>query len=316
VKALAESQLPDPAEIARLGAELPRVVLFGASSWNYAGWNGLVYHREYRGKGASARMLEEYARFPLFRTVGIDSSFYAPPTEEVLTGWARHLPAGFPCVTKVWQQLTVHTWTKAQDPAKAGKKNPDFLSPDVFHESIYQPYKAWFKDHTGPLVFEFQQIGARRGVTPQRFADRLDEFFDAIPPDLPYAVEVRNDEFLTPAYFAVLREHGVTHVLNNWTRMPTIGEQLDLPGVLGGSFIVARALLRLGRTYEQAVDKFAPYDRIQEPNPGLRRDLVRVAETAKATRLPAYILVNNRVEGSAPLTIFEVARLLEEKREQ
>jgi hypothetical protein len=129
-------------------------------------------------------------------------------------------------------------------------------------------------------------------------------------------VEVRNDEFLTPAYFAVLREHGVTHVLNNWTRMPTIGEQLDLPGVLSGSFIVARALLRLGRTYEQAVDKFAPYDRIQEPNPGLRRDLVRVAETAKATRLPAYILVNNRVEGSAPLTIFEVARLLEERREQ
>jgi uncharacterized protein YecE (DUF72 family) len=153
-------------------------------------------------------------------------------------------------------------------------------------------------------------------MTPQRFADRLDEFFGAIPNDLPYAVEVRNDEFLTPAYFAVLREHSVTHVLNNWTRMPTIGEQLDLPGVLSGTFLVARALLRLGRTFEQAVDKFAPYDRIQEPNPGLRRDLVRVAQTAKATRLPAYILVNNRVEGSAPLTIFEVAKLLEEQREQ
>jgi len=308
--------LPDPAEIMRLSAGLPPVVLFGASSWNYRGWNGLVYHRDYRGKGASARMLEEYARFPLFRTVGIDSSFYAPPTEEVLANWGRYLPTGFPCVSKVWQQLTVHTWTKAQDADKAGKANPDFLSPDVFQESVYEPYKTWFAEHTGPLVFEFQQVGVRRGLTPQRFADQLDEFFGAIPHDLPYAVEVRNDEFLTPAYFAVLREHRVTHVLNNWTRMPTIGEQLDLPGVLSGPFIVARALLRLGRTYEQAVDKFAPYDRIQEPNPGLRRDLVQVAQTAKATRLPAYILVNNRVEGSAPLTIFEVARLLEEKREQ
>lgn len=307
---------PDPSELARLGAALPPVLLFGASSWNYAGWRGLVYHHEYKGKGASARMLEEYARFPLFRTVGIDSSFYAPPTEDLLRSWAEHLPPGFQCVSKVWQQLTVHTWTKAQDVARAGKANADFLNPDVFHESVYQPYKAWFGGHTGPLVFEFQQIGAGRGVTPQAFADRIDEFFGAIPHDLPYAVEVRNDEFLTPAYFAVLREHGVTHVLNNWTRMPTIGEQLDLPGVLGGSFLVARALLRLGRTYEQAVDKFAPYDRIQEPNPGLRRDLVRVAQTAKATRLPAYILVNNRVEGSAPLTIFEVARLIEEQREQ
>jgi uncharacterized protein YecE (DUF72 family) len=307
---------PDPAELARLGAALPAEVLFGSSSWNYPGWKGLVYHRDYAGKGASVRMLEEYARFPLFRTIGIDSSFYAPPTEEILRGWAEHLPAGFPCVSKIWQQLTVHTWTKAQNPDKAGKANPDFLSPDVFHESIYQPYKAWFGGHTGPLVFEFQQIGARRGMTPQRFAERLDEFFGAIPNDLPYAVEVRNDEFLTPAYFAVLRQHSVAHVLNNWTRMPTIGEQLDLPGALSGTFLVARALLRLGRTFEQAVDKFAPYDRIQEPNPGLRRDLARVAQTAKSTRLPAYILVNNRVEGSAPLTIFEVARLLEEQRER
>ncbi|HZE74242.1 MAG TPA: hypothetical protein VE091_02965, partial [Gemmatimonadales bacterium] len=55
----------DPAELARLGAALPPVVLFGSSSWNYPGWKGLVYHREYRSKGASARMLEEYARFPL-----------------------------------------------------------------------------------------------------------------------------------------------------------------------------------------------------------------------------------------------------------
>jgi uncharacterized protein YecE (DUF72 family) len=307
---------PDPAEIARIASALPTGVLFGSSSWNYSGWKGLVYHRDYRGTGASARMLEEYARFPLFRTVGIDSSFYAPPTEDLLRSWAQHLPPGFPCVSKVWQQITVHTWTRAQDAARAGKRNPDFLNPDVFLESVHQPYRACFADHTGPLVFEFQQIARHSGMTPQRFADRLDQFFGALPRDLPYAVEVRNDEFLTPAYFAVLREHGVAHVLNNWTRMPTIGEQLDLPGVLSGSFIVARALLRLGRTYEQAVDKFAPYDRIQEPNPGLRRDLVRVAQTARATRLPAYILVNNRVEGSAPLTIFEVAKQIEEEQRE
>ena len=69
----------------RLAARLPRArSASGPRPGTIPGWRGLVYHRDYEGRGASARMLEEYAAFPLFRTVGIDSSFYAPPTEAVL----------------------------------------------------------------------------------------------------------------------------------------------------------------------------------------------------------------------------------------
>jgi uncharacterized protein YecE (DUF72 family) len=297
-------------DFAELARRIPSLVRFGASSWNYPGWRGLVYHRSYEGKGAPARMLEEYAAFPLFRTIGIDSSFYAPPTEEVLRAYAERLPSGFPCVSKVWSQVTVQTFAKAQNPARGGNRNPDFLSPDIFLEAVYEPHQRWFADHTGPLVFEFQSIGRGSGIGPSEFADRLDHFFSALPPEGPYAVEIRNDEFLTPMYFAVLREHGVAHVFNSWTRMPPIGQQLDLPGSLTGPFIVARALLRPGRTYDEAVDAFSPYDRIQEPNPKLRRDLVRLIEVAVKTRIPAYLLVNNRAEGSSPLTVAEVARML------
>jgi hypothetical protein len=60
------------------------------------------------------------------------------------------------------------------------------------------------------------------------------------------------------------------------------------------------------------VDAFAPYDRIRDPNPELRRDLLRLIETAVATRIPAYLLVNNRAEGSSPLTVAEIARMLPE----
>jgi len=87
---------------------------------------------------------------------------------------------------------------------------------------------------------------------------------------------------------------------------------LNLFPYTSGHFMVARALLRPGRSYDEAVDAFAPYDRIQDPNPELRRDLARLVETAVRTRIPAYLLVNNRAEGSAPLTIAEVARLLPE----
>src|SRR5918995_1116107 len=253
----------------QLSRRIPTEVKFGTSTWNYPGWQGLVYHKDYGSKGAAARMLEEYAAFPLFRTVGIDSSYYAPPTEEVLRGYAEYLPSGFPCVSKVWSQITIHTFTKAQDPARAGKVNPDFLNPDLFVDEIYQPFQRHFAENSGPFAFEFQTLAKSSGIDADVFATRL-------------------DEFLTPMYFAVLREHGVAHVFNSWTRMPPIGHQLDLPNSITGPFMVARALLRPGRTYDEAVDAFAPYDRIREPNPELRRDLVRLIETAVNARIPAY----------------------------
>ena len=301
----------DLTQLEQLSSRIPNSIRFGTSTWNYPGWRGLVYHQDYGPKGAAARMLREYAAFPLFRTVGIDSSYYGPPTEAVLHSYAEHLPVGFPCVSKVWGQLTIHTFTKAQDPDRAGKVNPDFLNPDIFIEEIYQPYRRHFASNTGPFVFEFQTIAKFSGLDPDRFAGRLDEFFSELPRDGEYGVEIRNEEFLTPMYFAVLREHGVAHVFNSWTRMPPIGHQMDLPNSLTAPFIIARALLRPGRTYDEAVDAFAPYDRIREPNPRLRRDLVRLVETAMATRIPAYLLVNNRAEGSAPLTIAAVAEMLD-----
>jgi uncharacterized protein YecE (DUF72 family) len=307
----AVAQTYDRARFEQLGARIPPSVRFGTSTWNYPGWRGLVYQRDYGPKGSAARMLEEYAAFPLFRTVGVDSSYYGPPTEGVLRSYADHTPPGFPFVSKVWGQITVHTFTKAQDPDRAGKRNPDFLNADLFVEEIYEPYQRHFADRTGPFVFEFQTIAKASGISAESFSDRLDQFFSALPRDVQYAVEIRNDDFLTPMYFAVLREHGVAHVFTSWTRMPPLGHQLDLPGSITGPFMVARALLRPGRTYDEAVDVFAPYDRIREPNPKLRRDLVRLVEAAVKTRIPAYLLVNNRAEGSAPLTIAAVAEMLQ-----
>lgn len=242
-------------------------------------------------------MLEEYARFPLFRTVGIDSSFYRPPAPETLQAYARALPPGFRCVSKVWDQITVHS-------------SADFLNPELFLREMYGPYQEHFRDHAGPFVFEFQSIPRSSGIKTLDFADSLDRFFAALPREGQYAVEVRNPEFLEPPYFAVLREHGVAHVLNSWTRMPSIGEQLEMAGVFTAGFAISRVLLRPGRTYEEAVDAFAPYDRIREPNQELRHDVLQLIEQARNLRIPAYILVNNRAEGSAPNTILEIVRRL------
>ena len=308
------TQAVDAATLAGLRSAIPSQVRFGTSSWNYPGWKGLVYSRDYPASGAAAEMLAEYARFPLFSTVGIDSSFYGPLTDKQLAGYAAALPVGFPCVSKVWDRITVHTFSSPRERLRGGERNPDFLNAELFLSDVWGPLERHFTGHIGPLVFEFQAIARTDKVTPQQFADRLDAFFARLPRGGPWAVEVRNPEFLSPAYFAVLREHEVAHVLSSWTRMPTIGAQLDIPEVLTAGVLVTRALLRPGRKYADAVDAFAPYDKIRDPNPELRHDLMRVVEVAEQLRVPAYILVNNRAEGSAPLTIAAVAQLLQRRQ--
>lgn len=304
---------PDPEELRRLAEVVPESIFFGTSTWTYPGWAGLVYHKSYPRNAPAARMLEEYAQFPLFRTVGIDSSFHRPPAPQTLKAYARALPPGFRCVSKVWDQITVHTHGGLRSQGQSGERNPDFLNPDRFLREMYHPYQEHFRDNAGPFVFEFQAIPRSAGMKTQEFADSLDQFFAALPRDGQYAVEVRNPELLEPPYFAVLREHGVAHVLNSWTRMPAIGEQLDIPGVFTAEFTLSRVLLRPGRTYEEAVEAFAPYDRIREPNQELRHDVLRLIDQARNLRIPAYILVNNRAEGSAPNTIMEIVRQLSDR---
>jgi uncharacterized protein YecE (DUF72 family) len=304
----------DPADERRdfeaLAGRLPAEVLFGTSSWTYPGWKGLVYLEDYPKSAPAARMLAEYARFPLFRTVGIDSTFYRPASPATLASYARVLPPGFRCASKVWDRITVHTFPAKRYKDTGGELNPDFLNPELFLQEVLDPCLTHFAGHAGPFIFEFQTIGRGAGLTAQSFADQLDRFFSRLPREAMYAVELRNAEFLTPPYFAVLREHNVAHTFNSWTRMPPVGEQGELPGAFSAPFTVARILLRPGRTYNEAVDAFAPYDRVQDPNLELRRDVARLIEQAIRLRIPAYVLVNNRAEGSAPHTIAAIARLV------
>ena len=288
--------LPPPSpEVVELAKDIPANIRFGTSTWTYDGWTGDVYHRRYRGP-QPAKRLEEYVRYPLFRTVGIDSAFYEPPSGEVLRAYAHALPPGFPCVSKVWDQITV-------------KQSPDFLNAAKFKDAVLGPYSREFRDHAACFVFEFQAMRGKDLPDPLEWADQLDAFLAELPPDFRYAVELRNAELLTGLHGEVLKRHRVAHVFNSWTEMPTIGEQLEQPWMFPADFTVVRALLKPGRRYADAVKAFEPYDRIQEPQPQLRRDLIKAIQEALRRRIEAFILANNRAEGNAPGTIREVAAM-------
>ena len=300
---------PANPEVVSLARQIPPTIRFGTSTWTYDGWFGDVYHRRYRGPQPASR-LEEYSRYPLFRTVGIDSAFYDPPSEDELASYARALPSGFPCVSKVWDRITAKRLGQdAPQPGLAGMRNPDFLNAALFKDSVLDPYSRVFRDHAGCFVFEFQAMRGKDLPDPLQWADQLDDFLQVLPRDFRYAVELRNAELLTGVHGEVLKRHGVAHVFNSWTEMPPIGEQVELGWTFSANFTVARALLKPGRRYSDAVKQFQPYDRVQEPLPDLRHDLVRLVSEAHRRRVEAFILANNRAEGNAPGTIRAVARM-------
>ncbi len=85
--------------------------------------------------------------------------------------------------------------------------------------------------------------------------------------------------------------------------MPEIQRQIAIPEAHTAGFSVCRALLRHGRSYEQAVKVFSPYDKVQDPNPAARQAMRSLINQAQEQQQAAFIFVNNRLEGNAPVTI-------------
>lgn len=290
------------------------LIRFGTSTWTYEGWQGLVYQKPYAKGRFKKDCLAEYALYeyqgePLFSTVGLDQTFYRPPTDKLLQDYATQLPPGFDMCSKVWEEITIPRYPNLPDYGeKAGQPNPRFLDATLFKDMVLPPYQRVFKDHTGPFIFEFQ----RTGIEPQEFLTRLDQFLSQLPKDLSYAVEIRNQALLKTDYPSILRAHGVSHVYNHWTYMPPLAEQhKQLGEKFSAPFVICRLLTPLRIKYEAAVRIAEPYNKLVHQLPDMRRDTVRLVRQAVAENRRAYVLVNNRSEGCAPLTVQALADTLQ-----
>lgn len=308
--------VPSEADVA-LGARLPRGLHLGTSSWSFPGWAGLVYGRARSETELARDGLAEYARHPLLGTVCIDRGYYAPIPAADLARYAVQLPAGFPCVVKVWDGITSRVFPRhPRWGARAGGRNPDYLQPAVFAEQVLAPLAEAFLPHLAALLLEVPPTAPEDRPEPGRFADELAAFFAAVPAGFPYAVELRDRTLLTPAYLSALREAGVVHVINYWSWMPTPREQLRVPGILTGGFALARLMLRPGTRYEERKRQMAPFDRVLDPDEDLRDSVVELWEAARERELDLFVTINNKAEGSAPLTARAIAERVVAREER
>ena len=286
-------------------------VFVGTSSWKYAGWCGLLYDRERyvtRGKFAETRFerdcLAEYAE--VFKTVCVDGAYYRFPDRRQLEKLFSQVPSDFLFAFKVTDQITLKNFPNLpRFGERAGQPNENFLNADLFASAFLGPCEE-IRSNVGLLMFEFSRFHPGDVARGRDFTAALGDFLGKIPKGWPYGVEIRNRHFLHPDYFAVLARHGVAHVFNSWADMPPVSEQMGLAGSMTNPRLCgARFLLKPGRKYQEAVDLFSPYDRVQDPNPEARAAAATLIKDGAASgpERKTLIYVNNRLEGNALATI-------------
>ncbi|CAN5866538.1 hypothetical protein BH18ACI5_BH18ACI5_01150 [soil metagenome] len=289
-----------------LASSLPPTLRMGTSSWSFPGWRGIVYSRAMTTTELAREGLREYSRHPLLRTVGVDRSFYAPVSADDWRRYAEQVPDDFVCCVKAPASITSYTVAGSRHPIA----NPGFMSAARMIDELLDPCLRALGSKAGPFLLPFPPLTARATLDPVEFAEMLDGFLDRLPRHAEYAVELRDRSLLTETYRRVLSRNGVVHVCNYWSAMPMPGQQGSLVEHARGPFTMVRLLMRPGTRYTQQREAMAPFNRIVEQDEHMRRDAVDVLQRALAAGQRASLLVNNKAEGSSPLTIEAIAGYL------
>lgn len=278
-----------------LARRLPPGVRLGSSSWSFPGWAGIVYDRPADQRLLSRFGLAAYARHPLLRATCVDRSWYGPLEPRVWRRWSGQVPDDFRFVIKADRALTT--------PAGG-----HFLDADFARERVVEPAREGLGDALAAVIHQFPPLDPRKVGGPGRFAHRLHRFLAALPREPRPAVEIRNGDLLTPDYVAALAEGGGVHVHVVHPGAAPLRRQLArIPPASGGIFL-SRWMLRPALGYEEARELYDPFDRLEAPDTDTRGVLARAVREASEAGAPSLVIVNNKAEGSAPLSVVELAR--------
>lgn len=296
---------PVPDELRELGPRLSAGLRLGTSSWSFPGWAGIVYDRRASELDLARDGLAAYAAHPLLRTVGIDRTWYRPVPAELLRGYAEVVPADFRFLVKADRLLTSPT-----DPGNASFRgpNPRFLDPTYAIEEVLGPVSEGLGAKAGPILFQFPPIPENLVGGREAFAEHLHRFLDALPRGPLYAVELRTPAFLTPAYVAALEATGVAHCYVVHPAMSPLPQQLAAVRHFEQPALVVRWMLHAGLGYDAAKDRYAPFDRVVDEDADSLEQIAVAALDALIAERGVFVVANNKAEGSAPLSLFRLAR--------
>ena len=315
-------------------------ILLGTASDRYAGWIGQIYTRErYEGrinsrtktvrkksfieKTLPVESVEEY--FEHFPVLEIDYTFYSPlldkndePTRtfHTLKRYREHMKEHDRVILKVPQIIT------AQKFWRGGQyiENEAHLNPEIFSRQFYEPAINILGDMLSGMIFEQEYQRKQDRVPVKKMSEDLNRFFEAIPGDTRYHIELRTEAYLSFPVFNVMEKHGVGQVLSHWTWLPTLRKQLAKAGnrvFNSGNQRIIRLMTPIGMRYEDAYAKAHPFNRIIEGM--LQHQMVQEAaglmRDATENGIETNIMINNRSGGNAPFIAQKLAKEFLKDRE-
>ncbi len=302
---------PDTGTAATVAARLPGTLFFGTSSWSFPGWQGLVWRDAEGGlteTNLSRRGLPAYSRHPLLRAVGIDRSYYAPLTEAECRSYAAQVPEGFRFVMKADRVLLLPELLAPRGSAIL----PNTLLLDSHHAEtlVINPAIAGFGSKLGSIVFQFPPLGPVRIAKlggPGAIADRLHDFLSSLPIGPEYAVEIRDRDLLTAQYRDALANSGASHCYAIHPSAPSLEQQQEAIDPGSQRVCVVRWMLNpyTGDSYREAKSRYEPFNRVVDPDERSLEQIVRILR--RASEVARMVVINNKAEGSAPLTIQRLA---------
>ena len=162
---------------------------FGTSSWQFDAWRGLFYPEKMK----AADYLSHYAQ--QFRTVEVNTTFYAIPRQSTVERWISNVPDGFTFCLKFPRVITHEKQL-------------------VDCETETQAFLAIIRsmgDKSAPCFLQFPASfsRARNGRDLARYLD----WFAQEAADLRIAVEVRSPDLWTSAFAEFLADRNLGLVL-------------------------------------------------------------------------------------------------------
>jgi hypothetical protein len=176
----------------------------------------------------------------------------------------------------------------------------------MFIRQFYDPAVTILGSFLTGLIFEQEYQRKKDRFSPKELAAGLDLFFEKIPKDDRYHLELRTELYLSAPVFEVMEKHGVGQILSHWTWLPSLGEQFAKSGRKffnsGGQSII-RLMTPRGARYEEAYGQAHPFDTLVPSmlQPSMVEETAELMWEAIDNNFRINIIVNNRAGGNAPL---------------
>jgi len=193
-----------------------------------------------------------------------------------------------------------------------GERNLRYLDAGYAASEVVGPMVEGLGDKAGVLLFQFPPIPPNLVGGRKAFFERLQRFLAALPAGPLYAVELRTPAFLTEDYVAVLESTGAAHCYNVHPAMSPLERQLAVVQPFYQPALVVRWMLHSGLPYEAARERYQPFDRIVDEDPETRERIATTVLDVTLAERAAFVIANNKAEGSAPLTLLHLAARISE----